>query len=45
METVTLFDRECKKGNTAFLTMKEEGHQDFYRNEILFIKKSMGDWI
>lgn len=42
---VALFDRECKKGNAAFLTMKEEGHQDFYRNEIVFIKDSMGDWI
>ncbi|WAJ25346.1 aminoglycoside phosphotransferase family protein [Lacrimispora xylanolytica] len=42
---VALFDWECKKGNAAFLKMKEEGHQDFYRNEIIFIKESMADWI
>lgn len=42
---VALFDRECKKGNAVFLKMKEEGHQDFYRNEIVFIKESMADWI
>lgn len=42
---MTLFDKECKKGNAAYLKMKEEGHQDFYRNEIVFIKESMDDWI
>ncbi len=39
-----LFDEECRKGNTAFVRMKEEGHQQFYRNEIEFIEVNMLDW-
>lgn len=42
---VKLFDEECRKGNPAFVRMKEEGHQQFYRNEIQFIKENMLDWI
>jgi len=41
---VKLFDEECRKGNTAFVRMKEEGHQQFYRNEIEFIEVNMLDW-
>ena len=42
---VKLFDEECRKRNPAFVRMKEEGHQQFYRNEIQFIKENMLDWI
>jgi thiamine kinase-like enzyme len=42
---VTLFDDECKKGNEAFLRMKQEGHQELYRKEIEFIKENIEDWI
>lgn len=41
---VKLFDSECEKGNEAFICMKEEGHKDFYINEIEFIKKNFSDW-
>lgn len=33
---VRLFDDECQKGNGAFIKMKEEGHQQFYINEISY---------
>lgn len=42
---VKLFDEECHKGNTVFIKMKEEGHQQLYINEIIFIKENMQDWI
>lgn len=42
---VQLFDTECGKGNSAFIKMKEEGHQQFYVNEIAFIQENMSDWI
>lgn len=42
---VILFDEECRKGNTAFTKMKEEGHQQLYINEIVFIKENMHDWL
>ena len=41
---VRLFDEECRKGNKAFIRMKEEGHQQLYINEIEFIKENMQDW-
>ena len=41
---VELFDKECEKGNQAFIRMKEEGHQEFYRKEIEFIKRNFSDW-
>lgn len=34
---VNLFDREVSKDNEAFIRMKEEGHQEFYRSEIQYI--------
>lgn len=42
---VELFAKECKKENPAFIRMKEEGHDAFYRNEIEFIKENKHDWI
>ncbi|MCL2322700.1 MAG: aminoglycoside phosphotransferase family protein [Oscillospiraceae bacterium] len=41
---VRLFDEECTKGNKVFIKMREEGHQDFYLNEIEFIKKNFYRW-
>lgn len=41
---VRLFDEECRKGNPAFVKMKEEGHQQLYINEIEFIKDNMQEW-
>lgn len=43
-DLVLLFDRECAKGNIAFIKMKEEGHQLFYKKEIEFIKANYKDW-
>lgn len=42
---VRLFDKECSKGNTAFIRMREEGHQQLYIDGIEFIKENMKDWI
>jgi len=42
---VKLFDEECHKGNTAFIKMKEEGHQQLYLNEIVFIAENKYEWI
>ena len=42
---VKLFDEECHKGNAAFVKMKEEGHQQLYINEIVFITENKYEWI
>lgn len=42
---IELFDFECNSGNKAFIKMKKEGHQDFYIEEIKFIKENMDDWM
>ncbi|SHI16244.1 aminoglycoside phosphotransferase family protein [Clostridium intestinale] len=42
---VELFNSECQKGNMEFIKMKNEGHQEFYIEEIKFIKQNMNDWI
>lgn len=42
---VELFDTECQRGNNSFIKMKNEGHQEFYIEEIKFIKENMNDWI
>ncbi len=41
---VNLFDVECAKGNQAFIKMRLEGHQDFYIQEIEFIRKNFNHW-
>lgn len=41
---VNLFDEESLKGNLAFIKMKQEGHQQFYREEIEFIKENRKEW-
>lgn len=42
---VELFDVECERGNKAFIKMQNEGHQQFYIEEIKFIEENMNDWI
>jgi len=41
---VDLFDEKCKAGDPAFIRMRGEGHQQFYRDEIDFIQKNINDW-
>lgn len=42
---VDLFDERCALKDEAFIRMKEQGHQDFYRCEIAFIDKHLARWI
>jgi tRNA A-37 threonylcarbamoyl transferase component Bud32 len=42
---VELFDKECRNGNVAFVRMRAEGHQQYYIDEITFIKENMHDWL
>lgn len=42
---VKLFDEECHKGNAAFIKMNEEGHQQLYLDEIVFITENKYEWI
>lgn len=41
---ICLFEEECKKGNQAFILMKEQGHQAFYKTEVAFIRKYGSSW-
>ena len=42
---VDLFDARCDAGDDAFIRMRQEGHQQLYRDEILFIKAHQQDWV
>lgn len=42
---VEVIDEEVQNGNEAFLQMVEEGHKDFYLNEIKFIDEHFCEWI
>lgn len=42
---VSLFDEECEKKNPVFIKMKQDGHQDFYINEIEFIRHNIYRWL
>ena len=42
---VDLFDAKCIEGDPAFIRMRDQGHQQFYRDEIVFIKNHISDWI
>ncbi|MEX1308487.1 MAG: aminoglycoside phosphotransferase family protein [Eubacteriales bacterium] len=41
---VDLFDAQCRAGDTAFIRMRDEGHQQLYKDEIAFINQNMNDW-
>lgn len=36
---------ESRKGNPAYIKMLEEGHRDWYLEEIAFIQEHQGEWL
>ena len=42
---VDLFDKQCLAGDPAFIRMQNEGHQQLYRDEIVFITQHISDWL
>ncbi|MGL4774043.1 MAG: phosphotransferase enzyme family protein [Clostridium sp.] len=40
---VKLFEEECNDGNASFIKMRNEGHEEFYINEIRFLEKHIED--
>lgn len=41
---IQLFDEERHKGNKAFITMYNDGHQQFYQQELAFIQENRCNW-
>ncbi len=41
---VDLFDVRCNAGDAAFICMRNEGHQQLYRDEIRFIQIHKNEW-